>query len=948
MSTNIPNIKIFSDNGSVYAEVTVGKKPPKKTKLMEYTGSNKVQLAADSAISLQKVIDNGDLYNGKLEVYRNKFIVDNSIIPFNTTTIIDLNAFPKKERTDVVKLFNYQLWASGIMPSEKEIAEKEIRKLEHQMKYRRERNLKLKGYEDLASLYMAVNRYEDAEETANKILNFDLALTSARPIFYDEAAYLISDLNRLRALKDWEGSFMMQAVTTLREKESNLRDLEFGYKRRYNLELLETCADIYGNFRHTLSEGEINQGCSPTLMATYLDNATRKYNSYSPAFADNYIAVRSFIEYGRYSIYTNDLERADKEFDRTLAVIKMIKDPWSIREENDKETWELLKDYMPRDNRAAAKLGVDAAMWYYSLKADVASTLRRTARSDQFHKGGFNLFEALALQGKGDVERKKYSVAEEPETKLTHLKSAIKFYRYALGAAQKLLNANPYNFYTSAMTEEHEVYYELMVNLSEAELEHALLSGKADIPARVTRRLDKVIDFYQNKEEDSTNTSYLNALMLKAFILRLSPEKLEESLNTYKKVADIINRKFAGVILPPYLSYVRSSAVINSTMLEIMTSENIEAEASELFKTLETARAEVEQSISVLPELSESAERAISQSWALEGEIHLTLGDPEAAETAFARVNDKHDDLTAQSRIRRVEIEIGDVWKLKGSAEKMAKIEYLLDQLGKAGEALNRAKIKPDSYLRLERAYLEATFLIMRNDQRQKDGERVITLSEWVISAVNASTSTKPHIKTYFTMLSKLRIAQALIQMRGAENRESALVYLKEIEATLGYPITPYIFDKLRKVPFQLDGGEPEKTKPILTVVSNVLRENGRIKMADQLVEAMSLIDEGKLEDAKFIIAKVTRKLDEIDKDKAFEKSVEGIEWDIHSFKAEVYHQLAIIYAHQDKGMFIHEYANSACSECGQSQSRYDVDVRIDQLYEMLGKPGKASACYSE
>jgi hypothetical protein len=1016
------SIKIWSTYSEVYSSVCDNESGKcVNTTLITYTDDDGKKKAEKSAESLKKVILNNDLYDGALKIKRGKIILDNSWIPFNTTTIADFTDLPQEEQTPAINSFMWGFWTSGIMPKEIDITRGKAATLKENIP--RYRDQKLNAQLELATLFAHLRQYDDAEERINYILNFQYSPTTYRPMFYNESVMLLSDIYKNTAIYDWNEAHLIQSINLINDNSNQMKDLEVGYLSKVNLLMLGSCLTMQESFPHAVTSPDLRGACREGEVRVYFLNSTERYNRFSPTYADNFIAVDAFSQYGKFLQLTGDLNGARDQYNRGLEVINFINSPPSL------------------------------------LDILLIST-RKFFGSYQFDPRSFIFRESGLYKQMGDLNRRRVSVAINTDEKIRHLEEAKRYYRNALREIRNLRKINPY-FYVGTSSKESEKYIELMVDYAEVLMEEYFTRRSDSIPMEAHSLVNEIFEFHERKKDAPFSTSYVKALFIHAAILEeeynaadaIFTDDLEDVAATYDEAITLIDDEFGDRTIPPYQRYLKAKGLINRALV-LLRLDWINGGAAQLLGDLEFARGEIEEIALTLPALGEEAQLLITKSWmvesdislmvpdfaraevalntaidildnqfkdkkvppyqqylrakavinrtmamaklnktdgieskliselasareeisatavllrgisdesntmiarsyAAESEILLSQGKIREAERVYANIPAEYGDIVAQVLIRQVEVEIGPAGKISNKKRKTAKLSALINSCIKARNILREAEIQSDNYTYLNSLNLEATLRVMRNNQSAnvRDARNILEIAKLMTTIVEGSTELKPEHKTYFRLNALARRALAYIQHKGDGNKVLALTPLREIEVKFALVLTPYIHQKLNEnVPELLDKslrdrGFARGVYPILDVAIKILNVNNAKELAEELAKAKKLVKAGKYVEAKKVVAGVVSQADMTHGTQGIEDLVSGTGWDLHAFRAEVYHNLAIVYAIKKKNDLLYEYANSACIEARQSTLEYDKTTRIYNLFKLLGKPKKRCEC---
>ena len=424
-----------------------------ETVLLEYQGPSQAAQALTTAQVLRTVVANKDLFQGALEVEKHsQLIVDNSLIPWNTSTLVDLSesSLTPRQRLFTIVGFINNLWTSGVLPTQTSQAQKQIKEFRQQLGYRF-RDPKLMGLNELAGLYLQTHQFCQAEKTARRIINFQYTVTQSRPLFYDEAVFLIADIGRIRAMITSKAQPLLETLAILRTGQEKLMDLEHGYKTRYNYELLRTCAQFY----QIAAEPHFEQTCSPPKVKSYFYNATYGFNRYLPAFKDNFLAIKSMLSYAAYKTASRKsglIHEAIADYHKVFTFIRFIKDPTSVLQGNINQNWAFYSPLMHKNDRWLGRtVGIETGLRSYIFRNKITRLLRN---SQQFEPKFFLLFEAQAYQSLAASYRQLALVTKN----YNYLHWSINYLKQALRIIRQIKALRIATFYQPALFSERNTY----------------------------------------------------------------------------------------------------------------------------------------------------------------------------------------------------------------------------------------------------------------------------------------------------------------------------------------------------------------------------------------------------------------------------------------------------------------------------------------------------------
>jgi len=574
--TNQKTITVSSVSNAVTARVCEAGSCGESKKVFEYKGpdADAAARAKESAGRLQAVINNQSLFQGAIVVEDDRITVTDrwfpGWVPFTTTRVIDIAAekVSAQERQDHLISFFNGLWASGIMPSAEAHARFEAGKIE-QHDFPRFRDPGLKTKLELASLSMGLRQYDKALALAQEITGHKSTVTTARPIFYDEAVFLQADVYRLMSIHDVSVGRLETAVTLLLASRDKLESKERGYRSRYQYELLKTCVLAAQFFpREPWPSRAV---CSAKNTQAYLEAGTTGLNKYTPSFNDNFLAVRSFLEAGKLQLAVGNLSAARSEFESALALVRLVDTCGTISRGDPDLNWRQYEPYMAGADRFLGEHGgKSAGLRSFGLRCEAGRFLRGDTPvfkiTDQFNPIYFKVFKAQAHQGLGVAERA--AAMKEPKKLLEHLLGAETELKIAFDSVRDIQRDDIFRFFT-IMLEEKQVYYEVLVDYASVlfdlyNLDVKNFAGNLDSAERL------VEEVAGQKAAEPGDITYLRALFLQAEI-KLARQQNGQSLAIYRAVMANIGavEKLlkAGETLPPYYQTIKESASLRISVL---------------------------------------------------------------------------------------------------------------------------------------------------------------------------------------------------------------------------------------------------------------------------------------------------------------------------------------------------------------------------------------------
>jgi tetratricopeptide (TPR) repeat protein len=531
------------------------------TDLITYRGENAHDRCVDSAENLRGTTKNQHLYQLPLEFTGNRINVRHRYAPtwvpdwapYAVTDIVNLTGEGLSGIDRQARFIKYinNLWASGIMPSAREIAQSQLSELENTVIWLQFKDGKLKSYLRLASLHAQLENYNRAIQNADRVINFDLSVASGRPMFFDEAVFLKASVYRSQAMKHWNIRLMDNAMDLLISNEGRLRNEEDGYRVRYNFLMLQTCVLTEQLFPN--AKWEHASSCTPNQIDGYLKNATFHYNLYTPMHKDNFMAVRSIIEYAKYMQAVKNPQAASKAYYRVLNLIDLIG--------GERPGY---GPYLHTNDRWIGNIfGQSAGQHSYALRSGISKIFRGHlppfSTNDQFDLKLFQVFRAQSYQGLAENDIR--LARRDRENSRDHLLNAKYLLERAFHIMRGIQQHDVFKFFTG-MFEEQQTYYSVLINYAEVlyQLGGTQNRTKAKRMAEEVRR--------QNSHSPN-NITYLRSLQLTAQ-LELNLNNHRTALKLYRRILKGINqvRLPLEVDLPPHYLRLKTEAQSRISILQ--------------------------------------------------------------------------------------------------------------------------------------------------------------------------------------------------------------------------------------------------------------------------------------------------------------------------------------------------------------------------------------------
>lgn len=503
----------------------------KDTVIFEYEGKDGEKLAEASARQLARLTANRDLYQGYFGYKKNKIVIGNKTV--GSSVVMDLSGQNSPDKK--VAVFFSNLWFSGLISS-REIARlklAELRTVDALLK-----DQQLNGYLDLATNYFQSEEYANSERSVRKIIDFEFSPTSNGPILFNDAVFLLVDLERLQAIKGWSIRYLDQAIDHLVKYERKLEKNQFGFKARYNYELLRTCVMQQRLFPKI--EWKNEAACSKKQIESYYHNATEGYNRHMLPYDDNFLAVRSFLEKGSYHLSRRDLNQAAVEYQKALDLINFIKSTFSVTDGDPKERWQELAGRLNWANKAAGYLfGKKAGIYSFALTSSLERGIRWVLpweKSNQFDPKYFKIFEAQTYIGLAEIERTKADL-NLPHRELK-LKTSLRLLELALFLTRQLKKDDIADFYSRKMFEERTTYYEAEIAYAEMLVQFSALNHSSSSLRKAEKAAQEV---RAERGDEPTDILYLRSLLLIGDI-RSQEKKYGEAKDLYRTILANISR----------------------------------------------------------------------------------------------------------------------------------------------------------------------------------------------------------------------------------------------------------------------------------------------------------------------------------------------------------------------------------------------------------------------
>jgi len=346
------------------------------------------------------------------------------------------------------------------------------------------RDQKLKTYLEAAKQYFLAGNFKKAEECATKIIEFNRSVTTARPLFFDEAIFFLADIKRIQAMKNNDPKMMAEAKDLLVDRFGKLQNLEYGYQAKYCMEILKTAVLNKQIFKQDL--------LTPQEVKTYFEGATSKYNKYAAGFNDNFIALNAFLDFSNYLFLSGDLDASKKECLRVIALVKHF----GGGDINDEQKGLIAPHVKSLD--LIPSIHKIPVIGHYLI------------RDEQYEPSSLNFYEAKATMKIGDITAKKFDLDHTNESALTE---SLKHYEDALKIMEEIKTKSGADFYMGNTWEQRQTYFMLQLRLCEIHrtLSQFYASDKEVSKMHTEKALsyrDAIVSYYTQKNDDVVKDIY--------------------------------------------------------------------------------------------------------------------------------------------------------------------------------------------------------------------------------------------------------------------------------------------------------------------------------------------------------------------------------------------------------------------------------------------------------
>jgi hypothetical protein len=276
---------------------------------------------------------------------------------------------------------------------------------------------------------------------------------------------------------------------------------------------------------------------------------------------------------------------------------------------------------------------------------------------------------------------------------------------------------------------------------------------------------------------------------------------------------------------------------------------------------------------------------------------------------------------------------------------KVADIEALVNSFDEIFPLLDE-----DDFLRFAVEYLKTSLLLSGIPKRNREDQfliesfddrkiRKISKSDEAIALIRglkARLSKLPELnQKYFGILIRIKETQARIQeAKNPQQRravaEQTLKTLQQIESEIGYRIPSHIYRQINNLSSLISARNSEEAQRVLRAFPEILEANSFFTSEIRTItEAISsALRRGNYAAAGEKANELIMAVQIYNGQNTFEPVSEALVWDMHSLKAELYHQIAVNHAILKNGVLSFEYAISAYLEAQASSSNYDREIR--------------------
>ena len=648
-------VEVHRDGGKVKVR-TCSQTSCQETSLYEFEGSRSETCAARAETTLEQILAGNSLLDGHFRVSedRDAILYDQNLTVMGSTDlrtkgtlkVIDLKCDQTgvSQKEGKVADFFMGIISSGMLPTGEAAGRQKLDRLMAHTNFFPDseffgkdipinyRDLGLKVLLELATYSFEAGDYDGAKRYAHAIINFKHSSGSARAMNSDEAVFLINDIDRIQALQGWSQEHLDDSISELQQGEARTKPLE-GYKARYNYELIRTCATYREQF------GAVPSACSEDRVEEYYVNATKTYNYYEPAYEDNFVAVKTMLERARYSLASNTpegLKRADQEYQKALDTIDYVTDPMGAAVHGDQALRNQTNaPLMSRDERwIGSTLGQAAGLSWFGFKAEMARALRIGAQqveqklggdpSTQFDPKAFWIYQAQALQGKAEVQRRMSGTSSNPTENLAQAQTYLGL---ALTYASRLKERAISDFYGGGMVEERQTYFGILTDYAEVIVEKHPEEARAK--AQEVMRYYESVAKVDHRKDNLGNVNYLKALFVLGTVQERQPHEYFLAASTYNTVVSgILGLAGERGELPPFYLYLQAKATVKTAgvYLRQKVDSQLPGESAQLESFLSAGQAQLA-TLAAKPGMATLVSQALAESYDIEAQYVLSMAD---------------------------------------------------------------------------------------------------------------------------------------------------------------------------------------------------------------------------------------------------------------------------------------------------------------------------------
>jgi len=552
--TNSKDISFYNQENSLM--VRVCKSTCKTSYLLEFPNPAEVQKAIQN---LNEAVKDQSLFQNNLKIDEGKLLIVSRYVPswldwlpFTSVRVFSLSHLPEQIQKQKFAEFFSNLWASGVMPSPEELTQSAIKKFEEEMGNFRFRDPNLEKTFELANLYYAAKDYSRTILLTNEIIRYPNSVTVKTPIEYHEAIFLQTEAWRILTMRRWQPDLLQNSLNLLFQERQELSSEEIGYLARYNYELLKSC--VMGE----LFFPKINfSQCQEAKLQEYRAGVLIPY---TPTYFDNFLAIRTFLEYAKHLSLAQKSDEAKKELSQALFLLDLIDDCANAFNNSSQ-----LSPYLKPQDRL---FGQHAPL-SYAIRCELMKIARGDFwpfNNDQFNQKLFGFLRARTLLGYAEIE---LQLADKTlEDKIEHLNQARGNLENALNIVRGIMQRDPFKFFT-IMYEEKETYYEVLIAYAET-LWHLYQNNPQAVNLEDIEKYAREIENMRKTEPDII---YLKSLFLLGN-LEWARAHYQEAAKFYERALQIISQaETESQKLPPHFKMLKEATEQKLYLLRSITHE---------------------------------------------------------------------------------------------------------------------------------------------------------------------------------------------------------------------------------------------------------------------------------------------------------------------------------------------------------------------------------------